>query len=107
MPHDAKLARRGQWHGIAYSDDGVFVVGANPAPSRFSRRWDPGAIPRIRSSHAGWKGEPDFAAAYWLHELDVHPEARYVSDGDPAHITFPRARAGDLAPRFRARARPY
>ena len=107
MPHDAKLARRGQWHGIAYSDDGVFVIGANPAPSRFSRSWDSGAIPRIRSSHVGWKGEPDFAAAYWLHELDVHPDTRYVSDGDPAHITFPRPRAGDLAPRFRPRARPY
>jgi hypothetical protein len=54
-----------------------------------------------------WNGEPDFAAAYWLHELDTHPDARCVSDGDPAHITFPRSRAGDLAPRFGPRARPY
>ena len=107
MPHPASLARRGRWGGRSYRYAGVFLVGANPAPSPFSRAFDRGAIPRIRSSHLPWNGERDFGAAYWLDELRRHPEQRYVSDGDPETISFPRAEAAQLAPRFRSRARPY
>jgi peptidoglycan/xylan/chitin deacetylase (PgdA/CDA1 family) len=107
MPHEPTLARRGRWNGRAYGPYGVFLVGADPARSPYSASFDPGAIPRIRSSHAGWNGRADLAASYWLDQLERHPETRYVSDGDPDVLTFPRARAGELAPRFRARARPY
>ena len=110
MPDDASLARRGRWQGRAYGSDGsygVLLVGANPAPSPYSTSFDAGAIPRIRSSHAGWNGEADMGAAYWLHQLEQNPSQRYVSDGDPKRLTYPRAKAGELAPRFRAQARPY
>jgi len=107
MPDDASLARRGRWQGHAYGSYGVMLVGANPAPSPYSTAFDVGAIPRIRSSHAGWNGEADMGASYWLHQLEQNPSQRYVSDGDPKRLTFPRAKADEVAPRFRAQARPY
>jgi peptidoglycan/xylan/chitin deacetylase (PgdA/CDA1 family) len=100
MPKPASLARAGKWNGIAYRNDGVFLVGAEPAASPFSTSFDPGAIPRIRTSPG------QFGSIYWLDELARHPERRYVSDGDPAKITFPRSLADQLALRFAARARP-
>jgi peptidoglycan/xylan/chitin deacetylase (PgdA/CDA1 family) len=107
MPKPASLARTGHWKGTTYGPYGVFLVGANPASSPFSTDFDPAAIPRIRSSHQPWRGERDFGAAFWLHELAEHPEQRYVSDGDAAHVTFPRAHSQKLRPRFRRLARPY
>jgi peptidoglycan/xylan/chitin deacetylase (PgdA/CDA1 family) len=105
MPKPAVLARRGRWRGESYSFRGVFLVGANAAPSPFSRKFDPWAIPRIRTSpHSG---VADFGSTFWLDDLVKNPGERYVSDGDPAHVSFPRARTGDLRPRFRARALAY
>jgi hypothetical protein len=43
----------------------------------------------------------------WLDTLERNPELRYVSDGNPRTISFPRARAGDLASRYEGRANPY
>jgi hypothetical protein len=96
----ASIARAGEWNGIAYRNDGVFLVGAEPAPSPFSSSFDPGAIPRIRTSPG------ELGSTYWLDELARHPERRYVSDGDPATISFPRALSDRLAQRFASRARP-
>ncbi len=105
MPKPAVLARRGRWRGESYTFRGVFLVGANPAPSPFSRKFDPWAIPRIRTSPHG--GLADFGSTFWLDYLAKNPDERYVSDGDPAHVSFPHARSGDLRPRFRARALAY
>lgn len=93
-PHDAALAHRGS----GYSFAGVFLVGAGPARSPYSKLFDPFDVPRIRS------GPDDFESGYWLPRLRA---TRFVSDGDPATISFPRARSADLDPRLRERARPY
>ena len=107
LPETRRLALRGRWHGQSYRFAAAFLAGAEPAPSPFSTRFDRGAVPRIRTSHLPWNGERDFCAEFWLHELKVHPNLRYVSDGDAARITFPRGDASTLAPRYRARANPY
>ena len=107
LPKPPSLAVRGRWNGRSYSFRGVMLVGAGPAPSPFSKSFDGAGIPRIRSGHLPWRGESDFGAWYWLRELTRNPERRYVSDGDPATITFPRALADELRPRFRSRARAY
>jgi peptidoglycan/xylan/chitin deacetylase (PgdA/CDA1 family) len=105
-PRPASLAVSGRWHGESYRNDGVFLVGAGPAPSPFSRAWRPAAIPRIKTGP--WHGgEPDFASGFWLDVLRRHPERRYVSDGDPSRISFPRRLASQLKPRLRGRADPY
>jgi hypothetical protein len=101
IPKPARLARSGSWNGIEYRNAGVFLVGAEPSASPFSAAFAPGAIPRIRT------GGGDFGSTYWLDELARHSERRYVSDGDPGKITFPRALVDELATRFRARAKPY
>ncbi|MGE5579287.1 MAG: polysaccharide deacetylase family protein [Bacillota bacterium] len=70
----------GTWNEQAYHNLGVLLVGAEPAPSPFSKQFNPYAIPRIRGSQA----ELD----KWLHEMEKYPERRYVSDGQPDMVTF-------------------
>ena len=106
MPDPPLLARKGRWNGIAYEHAGVMLVGAEPAPSPFSTAFKPGAIPRIRTSPADAR-DPLMGSWYWLDDLKKNPSRRYVSDGDPDRISFPRDRAEQLAPRFQARANPY
>jgi hypothetical protein len=105
QPRDPKLASRGSWRGKAYGPYGVMLVGANPAPSPYSKAFDPVAIPRIRSSWAGWKGDADFGFAYWMQQLEQNPRSRYVSDGDPKTITVGKGAEADVRPRFAARVR--
>src|SRR5205823_5715193 len=88
LPHPSALAVSGTWNGLSYRFAGVFLAGAEPAPSPFSTSWDPAAIPRIRTN-PNWDGSHDFTAGMWLDELEQDPGLRYVSDGDPETITFP------------------
>ncbi|MBA3348005.1 MAG: polysaccharide deacetylase family protein, partial [Actinobacteria bacterium] len=103
MPNDAKLAMQGRSKGVEYGPYAVMLVGANPAPSPFSTAFDPGGVPRIRTSHAGWNGEADFAFSYWMKELERNPQTRYVSDGDPATVAIGDGDLGNVKPRFRSR----
>ena len=107
LPTPESLAVRGRWHGQTYSFRGVMLIGAGPAPSPFGKSFDRAGIPRIRSGHLPWNGEADFGAWYWLRALKQNPERRYVSDGDPATIAFPRALETSLRPAFSSRARAY
>ncbi|MGW1741924.1 polysaccharide deacetylase family protein [Nocardia sp. NPDC001965] len=101
-PADPGLALAGAWGGTPYRFGAVMLVGANPAPSPFGAV-DPGAVPRIRSG----LGRVPFDSAYWLDELAANPGGRFTSDGDPDRISFPRASAGELGPRWAGRAAPY
>ncbi len=107
IPHPASLAVRGSWDGKAYGPFGVFLVGAEPSHSPYSVKFDPAAIPRIRSSHLPWNGANDFTWNMWLQQLTANPQLRYVSDGDPKHLTFARDELSGLQRRFRAEARTY
>jgi peptidoglycan/xylan/chitin deacetylase (PgdA/CDA1 family) len=106
LPHPASLALKGTWDGQAYRFAGVFLSGAEPAPSPFSTKWNPGAIPRILTNPR-WNGARDFTWGMWLDTLERNPDLRYVSDGNPETISFPRARQADLAAKYADRARPY
>jgi peptidoglycan/xylan/chitin deacetylase (PgdA/CDA1 family) len=107
LPKPASLAVHGRWNGRSYRFRGVMLVGAGPASSPFSKSFNGAGIPRIRSSHLPWRGEADFGAWYWLRELQRNPERRYVSDGDPATIAFPRVLEDKLRSPFQSQARPY
>jgi peptidoglycan/xylan/chitin deacetylase (PgdA/CDA1 family) len=106
LPTPRSLARHGSWHGQSYRFAGVFLGGAEPAPSPFSKKFTPGAIPRIRPN-PDWDGSRDLTGGMWLDLLERNPSMRYVSDGDPAKITFPRGRSSELASAFGDRAKPY
>jgi hypothetical protein len=104
-PRPHELAIRGSWDGQSYDYQGVFEVGSGPAPSPYSIPFDPLAIPRILAHP--WTGKPDQGSGYWLHYLKLHPDRRFVSDGDPDRISFGRIFAEAVAPKYRARANPY
>ena len=64
-------------------------------------RRDPADLPNAR-----WKGARDFTWGMWLDTLERHPELRSSRRGSET-IGFPRAREGDLAASYAARAKPY
>jgi peptidoglycan/xylan/chitin deacetylase (PgdA/CDA1 family) len=105
-PTPRSIAWRGAWRGQSYTHDGVFLVGAEPAKSPFTRGFNPHAIPRIRTTPRG-ASDPEYGSSWWLDQLRRTAGRRFVSDGDPNTIAFPRRFADTLAPRLRPRARPY
>jgi hypothetical protein len=105
-PTPRSIAWRGAWGGRGYAHDGIFLVGAEPAKSPFARAFDPHAIPRIRTTPQG-ASDPEYGSSWWLDRLRRGSARRFVSDGDPSTIAFPRRFSGALASRFRAQARPY
>ena len=100
-PVNKGLAAKGKYGTTPYSFKGVMLVGAGPAPSPYSVRFKPFAIPRLLSGH---DKSLFFGATYWLNRIGA---TRYISDGDPAHISFPKAAAVTLSPHFASLARPY
>ncbi|WP_086843424.1 polysaccharide deacetylase family protein [Amycolatopsis kentuckyensis] len=99
-PHRPDLAVRGP--GYAYG--GALLVGAGPAPSPCSGKFDPVAIPRIRSQSAG--KEAEYGSAHWLDELGAPAGHRYTSDGDPSTVSYPRSE-GAVAPECASVALAY
>lgn len=106
MPDDPRLALRGASGGVEYRNEGVYLVGANPAPSPFAADFDPGAVPRIRSQGASGP-DADFASTAWLDKLADGTVDRYTSDGDPDRVSFPADKQSALADGFRESANPY
>jgi hypothetical protein len=106
FPTPRSLARHGSWHGQSYRFAGVFLAGAEPAPSPFSKKFNPGAIPRIRPN-PHWDGSRDLTGGMWFALLERNPSLRYISDGDPGKITFPKSRLSELRPSYRSLANPY
>ncbi|MDT7573445.1 MAG: hypothetical protein QOE05_3619 [Actinomycetota bacterium] len=100
-PVNKALAAKGSFGTTAYSFKAVMLVGAGPAPSPYTAKFKPTAIPRLLSGH---DKSLYFAATYWLNRIGT---TRYISDGDPDHISFPKAMADKLSPRFASLARPY
>lgn len=87
-PHDPRVAREGAFDGTAYRHRAVLLVGANPAPSPYAEAFDPFKLPRIQANGQ----ELD----RWLEYFQAHPERRFISDGDPATVTVPPDRAGEI-----------
>jgi hypothetical protein len=100
-PANKALAAKGSAGGTSYDFQGVMLVGAGPAPSPYNVKFKPTGIPRLLSGH---DKSLFFGATYWLNRIGT---TRYVSDGDPEHVSFPKAMAGKLSPHFASRARPY
>ncbi|MFD9636447.1 polysaccharide deacetylase family protein [Streptomyces violascens] len=106
MSHSRQLVLKGAADGVSYQHQGVYLVGADPAPSPFATAFDPGAIPRIRSQ-AATGPEAQFTSTAWLDKLRDGTVKRYTSDGDPKKVSFPKSEAARLAPAHRQAARPY
>ncbi len=105
-PQPERLAWSGRWRGIRYDHRGVLLVGSNPAPSPFDRGFEPHAIPRIRSAEQ--RGPtPSYGSEFWLDHLQDNKKERYVSDGNPETIAFPKRLRSRVARVHRPRAVAY
>jgi peptidoglycan/xylan/chitin deacetylase (PgdA/CDA1 family) len=105
-PSTPAAVRSGRWRNITYRNEAVLLVGSEPAHSPWHRGWDADGVPRIRSSsYGGGKGE--FLSTWWLDRLRSGEVTRYVSAGNPGHVTFPKKYADRIAPAFRHLAVTY
>ncbi len=77
---------KGNYQGVDYKHSAIVLVGANPAPSPVSPKFDPLALPRVRSTGQK-KVECDLA--WWLDALGKG-SSQYVSDGNPGTVTVPK-----------------
>jgi peptidoglycan/xylan/chitin deacetylase (PgdA/CDA1 family) len=93
-PPDVNWVLHGTAKGTTYNHDAVLMVAGGPAPSPFSRSFDPVRLPRIQAV------ERDLA--YWLNYFDKHPNERFVSDGDANSITVPTASRDRLRAELRS-----
>ena len=76
---------KGSHNGVEYENIAVLNVGWHPAPSPFDEKFNPLSIPRIRASEM----DVDNVGMYnYIEYFDNHPEARFISDGDPETITM-------------------
>ncbi len=82
-PRDLRWVMSGTAKGATYRHEAILMVAGGPAPSPFSRAFDPARLPRIQAV------ERDLA--YWLTYFDRNPGERFVSDGDPVTIALPGA----------------
>jgi len=87
-PQELEWAIQGNVDGVNYQHKAILRVAGGPAPSPFSRRFDPYRLPRIQAMES--------ELAFWLRYFEQHPGERFVSDGDPATVTIPRSRQGEL-----------
>lgn len=76
---------KGNYEGTEYKHSAIMLVGANPAPSPVSNKFEPLAIPRVRATGIT-KVECDLA--WWLEALSKG-NSQYVSDGNVNTITVP------------------
>lgn len=105
-PSHPQLVLAGAWRGTTYRNEAVLLVGAEPAHSPFHRQWSAAHVPRVRSSsYQGGKGE--FLMPWWLDRIARGDITRYVSAGNPGHVTVPKKYADHVAPRFRDRLVTY
>ncbi len=80
-PRDPRWVLSGTAKGASYKHDAILMVAGGPAPSPFSRAFDPTRLPRIQAV------ERDLVT--WLAYFEQNAGERFVSDGDPATIALP------------------
>ena len=89
-PKDEELYNyviKGSFEGTQYHNKAILLVGSNPARPSYHVNTNMAKIPRIRASEM----ETENTGLYdWLEYFDNHPEERYISDGDPSTISFPK-----------------
>ncbi|HVB09789.1 MAG TPA: polysaccharide deacetylase family protein [Bacillota bacterium] len=87
--------------GQTYHIDAAVLVGANPAPSPYSKEWSPLAVPRIQVADPSTlesKGTLAWVWAGWEPRLLADNGAKlYVSDGNPAQVTIAAGEQSELA----------
>lgn len=83
-----KYVIEGNYEGTQYKHSAIMLVGANPAPSPVSIKFDPLALPRVRATGIT-KVECDLA--WWLDALSKG-NSQYISDGNANTVAVPESK---------------
>ena len=89
-PKNRALLSDGGYNGVKYHNRAALLVGANPALSPIALKYDPMRLPRIQAI------EGLMGITYWMDILKRHPERRYISDGIPGTISFPKSKSDKI-----------
>lgn len=89
-PADESLLRRGEWQGKRYEFQAAVEVTGGPSLPPGARGFDPFHIPRVQT------GSNDGQSRDVFRDFARRPRDRYVSDGNPDTIAFPKAHASRL-----------
>ena len=83
-PADISLLKSGSWSGNSYQLKGAVQVAGGASHPPGHREFDPYAVPRIQAEpHKG-------ILKATLNYFEQNPGERYVSDGSPGRISFPK-----------------
>ena len=99
LPHPASLAIERPLGRRVVPLRGVFLS-ARSRPVAVFDEVGPGRDP-AHPHEPALARRTDFTAGMWLDLLERNPGLRYVSDGNPATISFPRGSETELATRYR------
>ncbi len=89
-PKDEGMLAKGTWDGRSYTYLGAVSLLDKASASPFSKAFTPLHIPRFEMSAKESSLKP------MLTHFSQHPELRFVSDGDPAAISVPKAASAEL-----------
>lgn len=84
-PRNKSVLVSGDYQGSKYHNIAALLVGAEPAPSPVSPRFDPYRLPRVQAIQS----ELDM----WLSNMKTN---RYISDGDPDIVTVAKDLEGQV-----------
>lgn len=87
-PRNISLLASGHAQGTSYHNIAALLVGAEPAPSPISLKFNAYHLPRVQAIQS----ELDM----WLSYFKRHPDQRYVSDGDPNTVTVQKSLASGV-----------
>lgn len=85
------LLLKGTHNGHSYSYKAAFDAAWRPIPAPTSVKFNPLRLERINSID-GLNG-----IRYWVEKLTAPGGGRYISDGDPSWVSFPKAKEAELA----------
>ena len=95
---NATSSRAGAWRGKRYGPYAVLLVGANPSASPYARAFDPARHPAHPQLARRLERRPRLRPQLLAARARAHPEARYVSDGDPKIVSVRAGSEGDVRP---------
>lgn len=82
----------GEYKGIKYHNEAIFLVGSNPSESVYSKKFNLEMVPRIRAG----KGKENLDIDYWIKYFENNPKERYVSDGNPNTVVIPKGKENSI-----------
>jgi peptidoglycan/xylan/chitin deacetylase (PgdA/CDA1 family) len=89
-PRNEALLESGSWQGMEYALKGAAEVSGGASPAPYDTRFAPYHVPRIQTGDLASQSQALFRY------FEQNPDERYVSDGDPAFVSFPEGSGANV-----------